>query len=350
MVKKGYTEAFANRVFNQLKGFGSYGFPESHAASFALLVYISSWLKCKYPDVFAAALLNSQPMGFYQPAQIVIDARRHGITVLPVDVNHSHWDHTLEGVFRRKHHALRLGFRQVKGLAANDMKQLERNRGDGYRSIAAVMDAGVPLDALERLADADAFRSIGLDRRRALWEVAALQDRSIALFEGQPSDTSEGQIELPLMTPSEQVIQDYASTTLSLKAHPVSFVREKLNLLRVTPTGSLSEMKDGMYVKVCGMVTVRQRPGTAKGVLFVTIEDETGFANIVVWGKLFAQYRREILQSRLLMVEGKLQIEGEVIHVIGSRCFNLNKWLHTLATPEEGRAAQEVFYKGRNFK
>lgn len=350
MVKKGYTEEFANRVFNQLKGFGSYGFPESHAASFALLVYISSWLKCKYPDVFAAALLNSQPMGFYQPAQIVIDARRHGITVLPVDVNHSYWDHTLEGEFGKEHHALRLGFRQVKGLTEEDMQRLVEAREDGYRSLAGLMDAGVPLADMERLADADAFRSMGFDRRRALWDVAALQDRPVALFEGQTACTSEGQIELPLMTPGEHVVQDYATTTLSLKAHPVSFVREKLDMLHVTPTGKLSEMKDGMYVKVCGMVTVRQRPGTAKGVLFVTIEDETGFANVVVWGKLFAQYRREILQSRLLMVEGKLQIEGEVIHVIGSRCFNLNGWLHGLSAPEQGRAPQEVFYKGRNFK
>jgi len=350
MVKKGYTEEFANRVFNQLKGFGSYGFPESHAASFALLVYISSWLKCKYPDVFAAALLNSQPMGFYQPAQIVIDARRHGITVLPVDVNHSHWDHTLEGEFGKEHHALRLGFRQVKGLTEEDMQRLVEARKDGYHSIASLMDAGVPLAAMERLADADAFRSMGFDRRRALWDVAALQDRPVALFEGQPVCTSEGQIELPLMTPGEHVVQDYATTTLSLKAHPVSFVREKLNMLHVTPTGALSEMKDGMYVKVCGMITVRQRPGTAKGVLFVTIEDETGFANVVVWGKLFAQYRREILQARLLMVEGKLQIEGEVIHVIGSRCFNLNGWLRGLMTPEDGHTPKEVFYKGRNFK
>src|SRR5690606_27973507 len=252
--------------------------------------------------------------------------------------------------FGKKHHALRLGFRQVKGLTEEDMQQLIETRREGYRSMAALMDGGVPLAAMERLADADAFRSMGFDRRRALWDVAALQDRPIALFEGQPHCTSEGQIELPLMTPGEQVIQDYAATTLSLKAHPVSFVREKLDMLHVTPTGALVEMKDGMYVKVCGMVTVRQRPGTAKGVLFVTIEDETGFANIVVWGKLFAQYRREILQSRLLMVEGKLQIEGEVIHVIGSRCFNLNKWLHALALPENGRTPQEVFYKGRNFK
>ncbi len=351
MVKKGYSEDFANRVFRQLEGFGSYGFPESHAASFALLVYISSWIKCYYPDIFAAALLNSQPMGFYQPAQIVIDAQRHGITVLPIDVNHSHWDHTLEGEFGKQHHALRLGFRQVKGLREGDMAQLTEARGHGYPSIAAIVDAGVPLSAMERLADADAFRSMGVDRRRALWEVSALQGRPIALFQGHPSESvAEGQMELPLMTPSEHVVQDYASTTLSVKAHPVSFLREKLDLLHVTSTGSLSNMRDGMYVKVCGMITIRQRPGTAKGVLFVTIEDETGFANLVIWGKLFEKYRREILQAKLLMATGKLQIEGEVIHIIVQHCTNLNGWLRGLAAPEDAEATGGVFHKGRNFK
>ena len=351
MVSKGYTEEFANRVFRQLEGFGSYGFPESHAASFALLVYISSWIKCFYPDIFAVSLLNSQPMGFYQPAQIIIDAQKHGVQALPVDVNHSYWDHTLEGEFGKKYHALRLGFRQVKGLNEEDIQVLVKGRGDGYSSITALVDAGVPLSAMERLADADAFRSIGLDRRRALWEVAALQDRPIVLFEGQPSEsTKEGQIELPLMTAGEHVVQDYASTTLSIKAHPVSFFREKLDMLHVTPTGSLPAMKDGMFVKVCGMITVRQRPGTAKGILFVTIEDETGFANLVVWGKMFEKYRREILQSRLLMVTGKLQIEGEVIHVIVQHCTNLNSWLRNLAAPEDGDTVRGVFYKGRNFQ
>ncbi|MEC3879059.1 error-prone DNA polymerase [Parapedobacter sp. 10938] len=350
MVKKGYKEEFANRVFKQLEGFGSYGFPESHAASFALLVYISSWIKCYYADIFAASLLNSQPMGFYQPAQIVIDARKHGIEIRPVDVNHSHWDHTLEGEFDVKHHALRLGFRQVKGLREEDSEPLINGRGRGYMVLPALVDAGVSLAAMERLADADAFRSMGLDRRRALWMVSALKDRPVALFSGQPSEcTKEGQIELPLMTPGEHVVQDYASTRLSIKAHPVSFLREKLELLRVTPTGKLPTMENGVFVKVCGMITVRQRPGTAKGVLFVTIEDETGFANLVVWGPMFEKYRREILQSRLLMVAGKLQIEGEVIHVIVNHCTNLNGWLHGLAKPE-GIDTAGVFHKGRNFQ
>src|SRR5690606_27473486 len=350
MVKKGYTEEFANRVFKQLEGFGSYGFPESHAASFALLVYISSWLKCFYPDIFAASLLNSQPMGFYQPAQLSSDARKHGIAVRPVDVNHSRWDHTLEGEFGVEHHALRLGFRQVKGLSEEDSARLVNGRGNGYTALPELVDAGISLAAMERLADADAFRSLGFGRRRALWMVSALKDRPVALFAGQPSEcTKEGQIALPLMTQGEHVVQDYASTGLSIKAHPVSFLREKLDLLRVTPTSNLPTMKDGMFVKVCGMITVRQRPGTAKGVLFVTIEDETGFANLVVWGKMFEKYRREILQSRLLMVTGKLQIEGEVIHVIVDQCTNLNGWLRGLAAPE-GMDTAGVFHKGRNFQ
>ncbi|CAN5328562.1 error-prone DNA polymerase [soil metagenome] len=377
MVAKGYTEEFAGRIFKQLEGFGSYGFPESHAASFALLVYISSWLKCYYPDVFAAALLNSQPMGFYQPAQIVIDAEKHGVVVRPIDVNYSLWDNTLEER-DGKYCALRLGFRQVKGLSEEDMQVLIAGRHTGYTSINQLSDAGVPQAAIEKLTDADAFRSLNLDRREALWEVPALNDKPVGLFAGQPSESAmETQITLPFMTQAEHVVQDYASTGLSLKAHPVSFVREKLNLLHVTPTSRLSTLKDGDPVKVAGLVTVRQRPGTAKGILFITIEDETGFSNLVVWEKLFDKYRKEILQARLLMVEGKLQIEGEVIHVIVKRCFNLTALLRgltatgeedlpvlTLAradettspvpnernTPRDKHPQKEIFHKGRNFR
>lgn len=324
MMKKGYTEEFAGRVFKQIEGFGSYGFPESHAASFALLVYISSWIKCYYPDVFATALLNSQPMGFYQPAQIVIDARKHDVVVRPVDINYSHWDNTLEEKDGR-YCAVRLGFRQVKGLREDDMLALVSGRIAAYQNIDRLLNAGVSPSALERLADADAFRSVGLDRRQALWEVSALHDHPTGMFTGTPSQsTTEEWTELPAMMPAEHVIQDYASTSLSLKAHPVSFVRGKLNQLGVKPASELSKMKNGMSVRVCGLVTVRQRPGTAKGVLFITIEDESGFSNLVVWSKTFEQYRKVILQSRLLMVEGKLQIQGEVIHVVVSACFNLN--------------------------
>ncbi|WP_295797461.1 error-prone DNA polymerase [Mucilaginibacter sp.] len=335
MVAKGYKEDFAQRVFKQLEGFGSYGFPESHAASFALLVYISSWIKCYYPDVFATALLNSLPMGFYQPAQIVIDARKHGVEMLPVDVNESVWDNKMEER-TDKYHPVRLGFRHIKGLREEDVRELLTARVTNYTSVHALRDAGVPHAALERLADADAFRSLGLDRRQALWEVSALHDRPIALFEGQPSaSAAEIQVTLPLMSPSEHVVQDYASTSLSLKAHPVSFVREKLRMLHIKSTEELMGVKDGEPVKVAGLVTVRQRPGTAKGICFVTIEDETGFSNLVVFEKLFEKYRKEVLQARLLMVDGKLQREGEVVHVIVKRCYDLSKLLRGLTVADK---------------
>lgn len=328
MIKNGYEKEFAERVFKQLEGFGSYGFPESHAASFALLVYVSSWIKCYYPDIFAAALLNSQPMGFYQPAQIVTDARKHGVNVKPVDINYSQWNNTLEEKDGR-YFTVRLGFRQVKGLRENDMQTLVNAKTKAYQNINELLDAGVPPSALEKLTDADAFRSVGLDRRQALWEVSALYDHPTGIFTGTPSQsTTEETTNLPPMSPGEHVIQDYASTALSLKAHPVSFLRHKLNQLQVVPTSQLSKMKNGQPVKVCGLITVRQRPGTAKGVLFITIEDETGFANLVVWSKTFEKYRKVILQSRLLMVTGKLQIEGEVIHVVVHSCFNLNELMN----------------------
>ena len=329
MLKRGYKLEYAQRVFRQLEGFGSYGFPESHAVSFALLVYVSSWIKCYYPDVFACALLNSMPMGFYQPAQIVIDARRHGVDVRPVDINYSNWDNNLEGR-SGKYCALRLGFRQVKGMREEDINVLVSGRKNFYATINELRDAGLSEATLEKLADADAFRSIGLDRRQALWEVST-KDRPTALFNGQPSpDAKEDNVLLPAMSLSEHVVHDYGSLSLSLKAHPVSFVREKLRQLHILSTKDLSAAKNGDAVKVAGLVIVRQRPGTANGICFMTIEDETGFANVVIFEKLFQKYRKEILQSQLIMVEGKLQIEGEVIHVIVSRCYNFSKLLRQL--------------------
>ncbi|MBN7811328.1 error-prone DNA polymerase [Algoriphagus sp. H41] len=323
MVAKGYTEEFAKRVFRQLEGFGSYGFPESHAASFALLVYISSWIKCYYPDIFAASLLNSQPMGFYQPAQIVIDARKHDVDVRPIDINHSFWDNTLEKT-AGKWHALRLGFRQIKGFPEEEALRLSSGRTQPFTRIIDLANAGVSQAALERLADADAFRSIGLDRRQALWEISALQSRFPGIFREEAVESpSDSAIVLPGISAMEHVMRDYSSTTLSLKAHPVSFVRPQLEQLGVLPAARLKELKNGMPVKVCGLITVRQRPGTAKGVLFVTIEDETGFANLVIWAKTFEKYRKVIVQSRLFMVTGKVQIEGEVIHVVAHTCRNL---------------------------
>ena len=376
MMERGYTIEFAQRIFKQLEGFGSYGFPESHAASFALLVYVSSWVKCYYPDVFACALLNSMPMGFYQPAQIVIDARKHGVEVRPLDINHSFWDNRLEeisGVYC----ALRLGFRQVKGLRQEDMELMLIHRKQYYSSINQLRDIALPEAALEKLADADAFRSIGLDRRQALWEVST-KDRPTVLFAGQQAaDAKDENITLPTMTLGEHVVQDYGSISLSLKAHPVSFIREKLDQLHIVSTQKLSTLRNGTMLKTAGLVLVRQRPGTAGGVCFMTIEDETGFANLVIFESLFEKYRKEILQSKLIMVEGKLQVEGEVVHVIVKRCFNISKMLRhlnasqtedpevlTLARPDEKsippgqnkrsqvreQPNEIVFPQARNFK
>jgi error-prone DNA polymerase len=378
MMQKGYQREYAHRVFKQLEGFGSYGFPESHAASFALLVYVSSWLKCFYPDVFACALLNSMPMGFYQPAQIVIDARKHDVDVRPVDINLSDWDNKLEEK-SGKYCAMRLGFRQVKGLRDDDMQLLVSKRSTGFSSIIELRNAGISQSVLEKLADADTFNSIGLDRRKALWEISTGNDQPTGIFTGQPADQSgEDKVKLPVMRTSEHVVLDYASTSLSLKAHPVSFVREKLEKLHILPTASLSSCSDKDLVKVAGLVLVRQRPGTASGICFITIEDETGNANLVVFENLFNKFRKEILQSRLLMVEGKLQIEGEVIHVIVQKCYNLTKLMRSLTVIEEdplplltlARAdetsipahaqvkkkltgeniEEDIFYKGRNFR
>ncbi|MBT1701945.1 error-prone DNA polymerase [Chryseosolibacter indicus] len=370
MVKNGYKLEYAQRVFRQLEGFGSYGFPESHAVSFALLVYVSSWIKCYYPDVFACALLNSMPMGFYQPAQIIIDARKHGVEVRPVDVNHSYWDNNLEeksGEF----HALRLGFRQVKGLREEEMKLLVNARKDGFGSIAELRrKTGLTDTVLEKLADADAFQSVGHDRRKALWEVS-VQDYRNDLFAGQ--HIHEHGVKLPEMTLPEHVVQDYAATSLSLKAHPVGLIRSQLDQLNILSASALATRKNGDLVKVAGLILVRQRPGTAKGICFITIEDETGTANLVVFHQLFDQYRKEIIQSRLLMVEGQLQIEGEVIHVIVKRCYNYSRLLQRLTSAKaelslkptsrsdettspflskkESEVVQgHIFPKGRNFK
>ena len=333
MLKNGYTQEYAERVFKQLEGFGSYGFPESHAASFALLVYVSAWIKYYYPDVFACGLLNSQPMGFYAPAQLVTDAKNHDVVIRPVDVNYSSWNNILEEKVNN-YHALRLGFRQVHGLREEDMQILLSARKELFANINQILDAGVSISALEKLADADAFRSVGLDRRQALWEISALNDNPAGLFEGQPSESkTEEQVPLPVMSLSEHVVQDYAATSLSLKAHPVSFIREKLSLLHVTPTKELVNGKGGTIVKVAGLVLVRQRPGTAGGVCFITIEDETGIANLVVFRNLFENvYRKEILNSKLLMVQGKLQKEGQVIHVIVQHCEDWSKLLRVLTS------------------
>jgi error-prone DNA polymerase len=371
MITNGYTLEYAQRVFRQLEGFGSYGFPESHAVSFALLVYVSCWMKCYYPDVFACGMLNSQPLGFYQPAQLISDARKHGVEVRPVDINYSQWDNQLEEV-AGKYHVLRLGFRQVHGLREEEMNLLVHERKKNYSSLQQLRDTGITEASLERLAEADAFRSMGLDRRNALWQVSTKDHQSKALFTDQTiHDRIEKDIALPLMRLSEHVIQDYSATSLSLKAHPVSFIRDELNRFAVLPTTSLAQRKNGDHVKVAGLVLVRQRPGTASGICFITIEDETGTANLVVFKNLFDEYRKEIIQSRLIMVEGQLQIEGEVVHVIARKCHNFSKLLGRLTTvgssnmsmktsrsdettspfldKKDSNVPSKAFHEGRNF-
>lgn len=333
MVERGYQEDFAKKVFSQLKGFEGYGFPESHSVSFALLVYVSSWLKCHYPDAFGTAILNSQPMGFYSPSQLVNDARKHKVTVLPVDINHSDWDHTMEGKIGR-YYSIRLGFRLIKGIRKEDIDLLVAGRKVPFASINALRDLGLPLSTLEKLADADAFQSIHLDRREALWEVLALHDNPEGIFEGQPSATAfEEDPQLPPMLASEHVLNDYATTSLSLKNHPMSFIRPMLQQLGVTATGELENQCNGSQIKVAGLVLVKQRPGTANGTCFVTIEDETGTSNLVIFRNRFERYRREILHARLLMVEGKLQVESGVMHVIVSKCYDQSALLLTLSSP-----------------
>ncbi|MFQ6017336.1 MAG: error-prone DNA polymerase, partial [Kiloniellaceae bacterium] len=347
MTARGYDPDFAARCFRQIEGFGTYGFPESHAASFALLVYVSAWLKCHHPAVFAAALLNSQPMGFYAPAQIIRDARAHGVEVRAVDVNDSDWDCTLEpaspGAGRKAGAglALRLGLRHVKGLAEADARALTAARGAGYADpVALWRRAGLGTKSLEALARADAYRSMGLSRREALWAVKGLpagtKSRSLLpLFAAAQAEERgpEPAARLPEMGLGEHVAEDYASLRFSLKAHPVSFLRPGLKAEGMVETARLIELASGKPVKIAGLVLVRQRPGTAKGVIFATLEDETGVANIIVWPDIFARYRKTVLSARLLGVEGPLQREGLVVHVIAKRLFDLTPRLAALTTP-----------------
>ena len=321
MVANGYEKEFAERCFKQIEGFGEYGFPESHAASFALLVYVSCWLKHHYPDVFLAAMLNSQPLGFYAPAQLVRDARDHGVTVLPVDVNHSNWDATMEEEAPSKSYAVRLGFRQIKGFREAAGAVLMATRGSegegGYDSVRDLwLRAGLRKDAMEKLAHADAFRSLGLDRREALWAVRALGDEPLPLFRSAASQGAEEEVLLPRMPLGEHVAHDYARLKLSLKAHPMDFLRQACALKGHIPIEGLQVARNNSLVTLTGLVLLRQRPGTAKGVIFMTLEDETGAGNIIIWAKTFEAYRKVVLGSKLLSIRGRVQREGIVIHVI----------------------------------
>jgi error-prone DNA polymerase len=408
MVAKGYERDFAERCFEQIKGFGEYGFPESHAASFANLVYASCWLKCHYPDVFAAALLNSQPMGFYAPAQIVRDAQEHGVDIRDVDINASDWDCTLEdleaefiqpraaatplppqsggegsgvgGVSdpgrkdtphpgancvrvdpphnslrswgegkKRLHprhasmagdirttHAIRLGFRQVSGLSEDDGRTIAAKRGAGYDSIRDLwLRTGLRPSVLERLANADAFRSLGFSRRDALWCIRALHrsgDKDdLPLFARVAMPEKEPDVALPSMLPGEQVVEDYRHLKLSLRAHPVSFLRADLDARSILRNAALTQTSSGRRVTIAGIVLIRQRPGTAKGVIFMTLEDETGIANTIVWPKVFETFRPVVLGARLVSVTGKLQNEKGVIHVVADHIEDMTPLLRRLS-------------------
>lgn len=352
MVTRGYERDFAVRCFDQIKGFGDYGFPESHAASFANLVYASAWMKCRYPDVFAAALLNSQPMGFYASAQIVRDAQEHGVEMRAVDINASHWDCTLEpgGNARDRLHmrhvemkeavhtnqALRLGFRQISGFSEDDGKRIEAARGEGFDSIRDLwLRTGLKPATLERLANADAFRSLGLDRREASWAIRALRrsgDKDdLPLFARATMSELEPDAHLPPMLPGQHVVEDYKHLHLSLKAHPVSFLRAELDRRGILRHEQLTDLPSGRRVSVGGLVLVRQRPGTAKGVIFATLEDETAVANVIIWPAAFEKFRPIVLGARLIAVTGKLQNASGVIHVVADEIEDLTHLLKLLS-------------------
>ncbi|MGH6839130.1 MAG: error-prone DNA polymerase [Methylocella sp.] len=334
MVANGYEPEFAERTFKQLEGFGSYGFPESHAASFALIAYASSWLKCHHPDVFCAALLNAQPMGFYAPAQIVRDARDHGVDVRPVCINASRWDCTLEPTERDDHFAVRLGLRMVRALANADAAAIVVARAD--EPFASIDDlwrrAGVPAAALVRLAEADAFRpSLKLARRDALWAIKALRDEPLPLFAAASAREAETVLEirepavaLRPMAAGGEVVEDYGHVGLTLRSHPVSFLREDLRRQRIVPCAEAMQARDGRWLRTAGLVLVRQMPGSAKGVMFITIEDETGIANLVIWPKLYEKQRRIILSARMMAVDGRIQREGEVVHLVAQHLTDLS--------------------------
>jgi error-prone DNA polymerase len=319
MIERGYDADFAQRCFNQIKGFGEYGFPESHAASFALLVYISSWLKCHYPDVFACGLLNAQPMGFYAPAQIVRDAREHGVEVRAPDVSFSDWDNILEPVAAGTF-ALRLGFRQIDSLGREAAERIVAARDAPFRDIKDLKTrSGLSTAVLRTLAAADAFRSLGLDRRQALWETRALRDAPdlpLFVFHQEREEGAEAPVQLPAMPQCEHVVADYQTLRLSLKAHPMAFLRKSLTSQGYATASSLQKTRNGQRVSMAGIVLVRQRPGSAKGVCFITLEDETGVANLVVWPKVMAQYRPVIMGARLLAAKGVIQRDSNVIHLV----------------------------------
>jgi DNA-directed DNA polymerase III PolC len=333
MVKNGYERDFAERCFRQIEGFGEYGFPESHAASFAILVYDSSYVKHYYPEVFAAALLNSQPMGFYAPAQLIRDARDNGVEVRPPDINASAWDCTLEPS-QNNRCALRLGLRQVQGLSQDDVDRMVAQRTTPFRDPADLWRrAGLTKRQIVALARADAFASLGLSRRDVLWAVRGLSDVALPLLDRTPDP--EPSVTLPALTLGEQVVDDYGSISMTLREHPLALLRTTFADRGISSTAVLKESRNGDVFSLAGLVLVRQRPGTASGVVFVTIEDEAGIANLVVWPKVFEAHRRIVMGSRLMGVRGRIQREGEgdyvVIHLVAEELWDLSAELDSIS-------------------
>ena len=343
MLERGYELTFAESCFSQIEGFGEYGFPESHAAAFAMLAYVSAWLKCHYPAAFACALLNSQPMGFYAPAQIVRDAREHQIEVRPICVNASAWDNTLE---KRADGslALRLGFRQIKGFREDDAAWIVAARGNGYPDPETLwLRAGISPTVLERLAEADAYAGLGVGRRDALWAVKAITGPTpLPLLNGpiEGEGIHEPSVTLPAMHLGEEVVEDYSAMRLSLKAHPMELLRP--TMAGLTPHAALPNVPlgpvQGKRISVCGLVITRQRPGTASGVVFLTLEDETGVSNVVVWKTVYKQFRRAVIGGRLLRITGHVQREGIVVHVIAQTVEDVShqlQWMNARRTAEQ---------------
>jgi error-prone DNA polymerase len=342
MVERGYLEDFAIRCFRQIEGFGTYGFPESHASSFALLVYASAWIKCHYPDVFICALLNAQPMGFYGPAQLVAEAKRSGVEVRPVDINNSQWDCSLESTDHARH-ALRLGMRQVKGLKRYEAERLAASRHTAYHDINDLMrSSDISISGLESLARADAFNSIGLTSRQSLWEIKKLarqQSSGLPLFSyaEQRHKTimpTEPATPLPTASVGALVAQDYLATGLSLKAHPVSLLEPYFSADSWQPCSVAIDSMDGRKRQVIGLVTGRQRPGTAKGTVFITLEDAHYSLNIIIWPAIVDAYRAALLGAHLLGVSGRIQKQGRIIHLIADKLVNCDVYLQHLKTSE----------------
>ncbi|RJY09512.1 error-prone DNA polymerase [Aurantiacibacter aquimixticola] len=349
MIERGYDPEFAARCFSQIEGFGEYGFPESHAASFAHLVYVSSWLKCHYPAAFACGLLNSQPMGFYAPAQIVRDAREHGVRVLPADVNYSDWDSTLEPVAGKSGgggFALRLGLRQVGGLAEAEGAKLLAARSAPFASVEELRSrAGLNARSIELLAAADAMRSLGSDRRAALWDARAIKagpDLPLFSYAQAPEEGADPPMALPAMPLSEHVVADYQTTRLSLKAHPMEFLRQGYAAQGFTRAVDLRSLKFNQRCSVAGVVLIRQRPGSAKGVVFITLEDESGVVNLVVWPDALKRFRKTIMGARLMAVRGYVQMDDDVIHVVAQQMnddtHRLSELSDDLLRPDYARA------------